>query len=905
MKEALQYIDAKIYDINNTINRIIVKNIDDRDYMSKNILSNLRYLVEYCFFRVYITDEIKGYIKFNHENNQQSIKHMKKCADMRELRALHGFLQISTSHSLPNGDGSSRVMIKYLSYLIELKNFMFNKYGINILDNLYSFPLNVEKNMEVYYQQISEHVKKVIFNKNKGVIANQYYVRKVKPIIIDKSVFYEVTLTDATDYINKFNRIVVYSKEKIMDNYAIKISSVNRTIELFGRNVNIKIIDNYKIAIRPCELNNYAKIFGLQYKISSKYGEYDLFMKYLRDNKCSLLDIVELNEANYFDFKEKMISGANTHYIIDLIDLSRNIVLNGKSGSNILKYFLFQLNNIVIRSQLNYNQNFKLSNLYLSWGSIPFDQMPYASSLQNHKVDINDLLQCIDINNREDELLSRRLHYNSDSLGIIYNNLKDFDLSSEEIDELINRFNSKLYLPLHDGRKIIKDYKYIYIKGYETETISIIETLNELAIDGYEDYDNIFAGWEIFTDYVFTDSKKYDICKNIFVNSKVALLYGSAGCGKTETIKIISSIFEYRNIVFLAKTNSAIENLKRRIGTSNSNFTFITIDKYKSNPLSCDLLVIDECSTVDNYDMNKILGGTDKYDLLLLVGDIYQIESIKFGNWFRFAKELLPTQCINELDGTFRTNDPIILDLWKKVRNIDNDIIEYLSDYDMSDSLNKDIFNKNGDDEIILCLNYDGPYGINSINRYLQTDNPNPVYEWGINSYKVGDPVLFNDLNRFYPVLYNNLKGKIVNIQKSDEKISFDILVNVVITDIMASFVGLEIVERNETETTIRFSVNSNYDDDVEDKKDCVVPFVIAYATSIHKSQGLEYQSVKIVLNDEIGDVVTHNIFYTAITRTKERLKIFWTPECMNKIIGNFMIKNNDDIIIIKNKMNI
>ena len=327
MKEALQYIDSKIIETNNTINRIILENIDDRDYMSKNILSNLRYLVEYCFFRVYITDVIKDYVKFDHKNNQQSIKYMKSCANMRELRALHGFLQISASHSLPNGDGSSRVMIKYLSYLIELKNFMFKKYSIIILDNLYSFPLNVEKNMEIYYEQIFKHVNEVVFDRNKNVIANQYYVRKIKPIIINKSVFYEITLSDATDYINKFNRIVVYSKEKIIDNYAIKISSVNREIKLFDRSINVKIIDNYKIAIRPCEFNNYAKIFGLQYKISSKYGEYDLMMKYLYTNNCNLLDLVELEEKKYFEFKEKMLTGANTHYIFDLIDLSRNIIL--------------------------------------------------------------------------------------------------------------------------------------------------------------------------------------------------------------------------------------------------------------------------------------------------------------------------------------------------------------------------------------------------------------------------------------------------------------------------------------------------------------------------------------------------------------------------------------------------
>lgn len=625
-------------------------------------------------------------------------------------------------------------------------------------------------------------------------------------------------------------------------------------------------------------------------------------MKYLKVNRYSLLDIVELDNNRYLDFKKILTNGANTHFILNLIEESRKVVINNKPGSNILKYLLFRLNNQVIKSQLSLNDNKKLSNLYLSYGSIPFGEMPYASSLQNHKVDINDLLQCIDNNGRDDELLSRRLHYNSDSLGIIYNKINEIDLPSN-VDELIARFNSKIYLPKHEERKIEKNTKYIYVNGYESETISIMQKLRELSCDGYAEYSNIFTIWKDSSDYKFTDSQKYEICQKMFISSKVALLYGSAGCGKTETIKIISDILKDKNIIFLAKTNPAVENLKRRIGEDNFNFTFMTIDKYKTNSVVCDLLVIDECSTVDNYDMNNILSRNEMYNLLLLVGDIYQIESIKFGNWFRFAKELLPPQCINKLDGTFRTKSQVLLDLWSKVRNLDTDIVEYLSDYDMSETLNKNIFNKGSEDEIILCLNYDGPYGINNINKYLQANNQNQAYEWGINSYKVGDPVLFNDLNRFYPILYNNLKGKIVNINKSNEKITFDILIDILITDIQAMSIGLEVVDRLNKKTVIRFSVNANNDDDIEDRKDCVVPFVVAYATSIHKAQGLEYESVKIVLNDEIGDAITQNIFYTAITRSKEKLKIYWTPECMNKVIKNFSIKNNDDINILRSKI--
>jgi ATP-dependent exoDNAse (exonuclease V) alpha subunit len=47
--------------------------------------------------------------------------------------------------------------------------------------------------------------------------------------------------------------------------------------------------------------------------------------------------------------------------------------------------------------------------------------------------------------------------------------------------------------------------------------------------------------------------------------------------------------------------------------------------------------------------------------------------------------------------------------------------------------------------EGILCLNYDGLYGINNINRFLQSSNPNSAVEWGSATYKIGDPVVFND----------------------------------------------------------------------------------------------------------------------------------------------------------------
>ena len=79
-----------------------------------------------------------------------------------------------------------------------------------------------------------------------------------------------------------------------------------------------------------------------------------------------------------------------------------------------------------------------------------------------------------------------------------------------------------------------------------------------------------------------------------------------------------------------------------------------------------------------------------------------------------------------------------------------------------------------------------------------------------------------------------------------------------------------------------------------------------AYALSIHKAQGLEYDSVKVVITNDVEDMITSNIFYTAVTRSKDKLKIYWTPETQDKILSIINEKKlNKDFNIIKNKYNL
>lgn len=225
-----------------------------------------------------------------------------------------------------------------------------------------------------------------------------------------------------------------------------------------------------------------------------------------------------------------------------------------------------------------------------------------------------------------------------------------------------------------------------------------------------------------------------------------------------------------------------------------------------------------------------------------------------------------------------------LLRFWGKVRNIDDDIAEVIARNGYSTVLDKSLFEAQYDDEIILCLNYDGLYGINNVNQFLQSSNLNPANTWRVATYKVGDPVLFNETERFRPVIYNNLKGRIVDIACAPGQIQFDVELDRPLSDFDVVGGDLEWVEGS----TVRFSV---YDYDTSDEDDdslnTVVPFQVAYAVSIHKAQGLEYDSVKIVITDANEDDITHSIFYTAVTRTREDLRIFWTPETQHAVLSS------------------
>ena len=409
----------------------------------------------------------------------------------------------------------------------------------------------------------------------------------------------------------------------------------------------------------------------------------------------------------------------------------------------------------------------------------------------------------------------------------------------------------------------------------------------------------------------------------MFENSRVALVYGSAGTGKSTLINHIAHFFDKNKKLFLAHTNPAVENLKRRVKASECKF--LTITKFLKSSgigLDYDIIVVDECSTVSNSNMRGILENLfamdmDGHKLLVLVGDTYQIDSIEFGNWFDIARKFVPDASVCELTTPWRSSDEGLLKLWERVRGMNGKeydaVLESLTHQGYTTNLDDSIFSAADDDEIILCLNYDGLYGINNINRFLQESNSSATVTWGIQQYKVNDPILFNDSDRFAPVIYNNMKGRITGIEILDkntiaEHIQFDIELDKVLMGTDAFGQSFQLLPNAPSgNSVIRFTVTKSKSADEDNpsgrfSKEDIVPFQIAHAVSIHKAQGLEYSSVKIVITDEIDELITHNIFYTAITRTRNKLKIYWTPEVEKKVLESIKPKDiGRDVSLLRN----
>ena len=873
----MKIIDKRLKETADIIDRKFSKvNEENRAEISTDVLSHIRNFCEAFMYKVY--DEENSADLYQTQDNLKTVRKYFK-GKYFDIWRFHTLLDSSVGHMDFGPMQSEALTIKYIPKLVLLKEFLLKKYGIDVLENIDKYPLDLDDSIVSFYEEILFVLLNSKLN-NEKFTRNQYFVRKRSMKYINGHIFYEYVFDVSDDKANKFNTFVCYSFKNIRFDYDLKLLLSKKEITYLNTKIIINIIYDYEYSIRPCAFQNLLYLINIDNAQCRRDKEYASLMKFIKDSKKSLVDLIDNNI---------LVDLAQNGYYYNFIKIVKKFVKENRFGTNIIRLLLLNMRNSTIKAQTYkphgnmplYNETF--DGLRIRLASKSFELMPFAFSPKEARPSIHTLFELYDSSDSAEDIMSYYLVNYINQNNTLFVKPCDIGYSDKTFIDLKDRFNEKLLRvnPYYSECKIIEINGYYTVEAYYNSTQSVISSALRLSNAKNIDVNNDY------TDNDKLSNEQKNVLANSFVHSSISLVTGSAGTGKTTIIKeFIKNNFD-KKILCLTTTNTANNNLKIR--NFEGEITYKNLSQFESEKIHdfYDIIIVDEASFVPTKSMNLIF-NTYRGSAFLLVGDPEQIESIEFGNWFELLLNLLKNKgVVFTLEAEHRTDIPEMTNVWNEVRlGKKKDILELLGAYEMTEEIKKEIFNVQ-ENEVVLCLNYDGLYGINNINRYLQASNPNEAHEYQQNLYKVGDPVVFitNDYSDYG--IYNNLNGKIVAIKEDEDTITFKIELFDRISYIGKLSSEVEVVEEDSQCFAIVVKTkyyNDQYDSDMDTRTK--LPFQISYAMSIHKAQGLEFDSVKIVITKEADEQITKNIFYTAVTRAKKKLKVYWQPEVADYVLN-------------------
>ena len=394
-------------------------------------------------------------------------------------------------------------------------------------------------------------------------------------------------------------------------------------------------------------------------------------------------------------------------------------------------------------------------------------------------------------------------------------------------------------------------------------------------------------------------------------SNNVVIITGGPGTGKTTIIKNVIDIYKShgKKVVLCAPTGRAAKRMTEMTGEEAKTLHRLleigkiekdnefTIMNYEVAPIDADVIIVDEASMVDIYLMNYLLNGIYQGTKLILVGDTDQLPSVGPGS---VLKDIINSERIKTifLDEIFRqaAQSKIIVNSHRV-----NDG-EYFLDKEEQEGLKDDFFyikEKSQDimlDQIIsLCKgrlknfgDYDffeniqilsptkkGLLGTKELNKKLQEElNPSSDEK---NEKKVGE-VIFREGDRVMQVKNNYdiywEKGNTLSLTyESGTGIFNGELGKIVKIDFLNK--QIKILFDDEKEAWYALSDM----DQIEH----------AYAITVHKAQGSEFDVVIMVVTQSSAMLLTRNLLYTGLTRAKKLLILIG-----NDNVVKFMIQNAD-----------
>lgn len=373
--------------------------------------------------------------------------------------------------------------------------------------------------------------------------------------------------------------------------------------------------------------------------------------------------------------------------------------------------------------------------------------------------------------------------------------------------------------------------------------------------------------------------------------TKFTVLTGGPGTGKTTTTLAIIRAFERlgARVMLAAPTGRAAKRMSEVSGmeakTIHRLLEYKPAGGYKKNEenrLECDVLIVDEVSMVDVILMYNLLKAVPDSAIVILVGDVDQLPSVGAGNVLRdiidsgavnvvrLTKIYRQAQGSNIIMNAHRINNGEFPRL-KGGKNSDFFFIEE-EDPQKVVEIVKDLCSRRlpehyGVDPVngiqVLCPMNRGDTGTANLNLLLQDAlNPGDVcIKYGGMQYRLGDKVM-QIKNNYDKGVFNGDIGNIVKVDMEDRII-------------VINFDGNE-VEYDVTEL-----------DEV----------VLAYATTIHKSQGSEYGIVVAPFTMQHYIMLQRNLLYTCVTRAKKVLVLIGSKKAIAIAIRNNRISERNTLL--------
>ncbi len=400
-----------------------------------------------------------------------------------------------------------------------------------------------------------------------------------------------------------------------------------------------------------------------------------------------------------------------------------------------------------------------------------------------------------------------------------------------------------------------------------------------------QQWDRVFVLLKEKRNMLLTDKQREAV--QMAYNNKVTILTGGPGTGKSTSIRALLMLLHTRKIdvALSAPTGRAAKRLSEATGAQAKTLHRLleyaphdnSYQRNEDNPLPHQFVIIDEFSMVDILLFYHLLKALPRESHLLLVGDADQLPSVGPGNTLRdlLRSEALPTVRLTELFRQAQQSKIIV-----NAHRINTGLLPYTKVEATSDFFfmrEEDPLQAQGvvldlvqrrlparyhlnpiSDIQVLAPMYRGVVGVTLLNERLQAQlNPHAFaqIEGGGRIFRVGDKVM-QTRNNYDKGVFNGDVGFIRRIDKENATLRVKFL-----EEAGPLFVSYNFSELDE--------------------------LVLAYAVTVHKSQGSEYPAIVLPLVKEHRMLLQRNLLYTAITRAKRLCVIVGQSQALEWAVKN------------------